>query len=101
MPLFLPLQFPFLLPCMFPCCESICDRWTLANTFSSSQSPDACLRASIATPPKFRSLGLHLELLHDPSFKTRIHLYPFSLFVLARVPLQMFLDFNAVYVLIE
>ncbi|KAI0266903.1 hypothetical protein BGY98DRAFT_462221 [Russula aff. rugulosa BPL654] len=73
------------------CCESVCDWWTLANdTFSSSQTPDARLRAAIATPPKFRSPGLHLELLRDPSFKTRVHFYLWPFLVLAHVPLQTF-----------
>ncbi|KAF8497888.1 hypothetical protein F5888DRAFT_1803346 [Russula emetica] len=48
-------------------------------------TPDARLRAAIATPPKFRSPDLHLELLHDPSYKTHV----------AR------LHFNAIYILIE
>jgi hypothetical protein len=69
--------------------------------FSSSQTPDARLRAATATPPKFRSPGLHLELLRDPSWKTRIHFYLFPILVLAHVPLQTFLDFNAMYILIE
>ena len=57
---------------------------------SYSQTPDARLRAAIATPPKFRSPGLHLETLRNPSFKTRIHfiyglssfshMYPFRRF---------------------
>jgi hypothetical protein len=45
----------------------------LPTLFSSSQTPDARLRAAIATPPKFRSPGLHLELLHDPSCKQNAH----------------------------
>ena len=69
--------------------------------FSSSQTPDARLRDAIATPPKFRSPGLHLELLRDPSWKSRIHFYLFPILVLAHVPLQTFLDFNAIYILIE
>jgi hypothetical protein len=48
---------------------------------SSSQTQDARLRAATATPPKFRSPGLHLETLRDPSFKTRIHfIYSLSSF---------------------
>ena len=69
--------------------------------FSSSQTPDARLRAAIAAPPKFRSPGLHLELLRDPSWKTRIHFYLFPILVLAHVPLQTYFDFNAIYILIE
>ena len=69
--------------------------------FSSSQTPDARLRAAIAAPPKFRSPGLHLELLRDPSWRTRLHFYLFPVLVLAHVPLQTFLDFNTIYILIE
>ena len=69
--------------------------------FSSSQTPDARVRAATAAPPKFRAPGLHLELLRDPSWKTRLHFYLFPFIVLAHVPLQTFLDFNAVYVMIE
>jgi hypothetical protein len=85
---FILLLLPYLVP-WWCCCESVCDWWTLANDkFSSSQTPDARLRAAIATPPKFRSPGLHLELLRDPSFKTRIHFYLWPFLVLAHVPLQ-------------
>ncbi|KAF8497809.1 hypothetical protein F5888DRAFT_1803273 [Russula emetica] len=67
----------------------------------TTRTPDARLRAAIATPPKFRSPGMHLELLRDLSCKTRIHFYLFPILVLAHVPLETFLDFNAIYILIE
>ena len=69
--------------------------------FSSYQTPDARLRAAIVAPPKFRSPGLHLEFLRDPSWKTRLHFYLFPVLVLAHVPLQTFLDFSAIYILIK
>ncbi len=69
--------------------------------FSSSQTPDARLRAAIMAPPKFCSPGLHLELLHDPSWKTHIHFYLFPILVLAHIPLQTFLDFNASFILVQ
>jgi hypothetical protein len=68
---------------------------------SFQQTPDARLRAAIAAPPKFRSPGLHLELLRDPSWKTRLHFYLFPVLVFAHVPLQTFLDFNTVFILIQ
>jgi hypothetical protein len=68
---------------------------------SSPQTPDARVRAAIAAPPKFRAPGLHLELLRDPSWKTRLHFYLFPFIVFAHMPLQTFLDLNAVYMLIE
>jgi hypothetical protein len=71
------------------------------TVFSSSQTPDARVRAAIAAPPKFRSPGLHLELLRDPSWMTRLHFYLFPILVFAHVPLQTYLDFNAVFILIE
>jgi hypothetical protein len=73
----------------------------LANPFSSSKTPDARLRAAIAVPPKFQSPGLHLELPRDPSGRTCTHFYLFPLVILAHVPLETFLDFNAIYILIE
>jgi hypothetical protein len=72
---------------------------TLLSSFQ--QTPDARLRAAIAAPPKFRSPGLHLELLRDPSWKTRLHFYLFPVLVFAHVPLQTFLDFNTVFILIQ
>jgi hypothetical protein len=70
--------------------------------FSSfKQTPDARLRAAVADPPRFRATGLHLELLRDPSWKTRLHFYIFPLLVFAHVPLQTFFDFNTVFILIE
>ncbi len=69
--------------------------------FSFPQTPDARLRAAITAPPKFRSPGLHLELLRDPSWKTRIHFYLFPILVLAHIPLQTFLDFNASFILVQ
>ena len=39
---------------------------------------DARLCPAILTSPKFQSPGLHLELLRDPSLKTRFHFYPIT-----------------------
>jgi hypothetical protein len=61
----------------------------LPTLFLSFQTPGTRLCAAIATPPKSRSPGLHLELLCDPSSKTR---FPSSF---SHVPLQRFLGFNA------
>ncbi|TFY58149.1 hypothetical protein EVG20_g8264 [Dentipellis fragilis] len=51
--------------------------------------------------PRFRSSGLHLELLRNPSWKSRLYFYLFPLFVFAHIPLQTFFDFNAVFIMIE
>ncbi len=69
-------------------------------TFSSSQAPDDRMRAVIEPLPRFKSPGLHLELLRDPSWKTRLHFYLSMSTHFAHVPFQMFLDFNATYILI-
>ena len=60
-----------------------------------------CSHSSIAQAPISQ---LHLELLRDPSWKTCIHFryfYLFPLVVHVHVPLQTFLEFNAIYILIE
>lgn len=51
--------------------------------------------------PRFRASGLHLELLRNPSWKSRLHFFLFPLFVFAHIPLQTFFDFNAVFILIQ
>jgi hypothetical protein len=65
------------------------------------RSITAAAAAASAAQPKFRAPGLHLELLRDPSWKTRLHFYLFPLLVFAHIPIQTFLDFNAVFILIE
>ena len=97
---FILLLLPYMVPWWW-CCESVCvcDWWTLANVtfffFSDTGCPLACDAAKVPIS------GLHLELLRDPSFKTRIHFYLWPFLVLAHVPPQTFFDFNAVYILIE
>jgi hypothetical protein len=61
----------------------------------------AAAAAANAAQPKFRSPGLHIELLRDPSWKTRFHFYLFPVLVFAHIPMQTFFDFNAVFILIE
>jgi len=50
--------------------------------------------------PRFRSAGLHLELLRHPSWRMRCFFFLFPLFVFGHIPLQTFFDFNAVFILI-
>lgn len=50
--------------------------------------------------PRFRSAGLHLELLRHPSWVMRCFYFLYPLFVFAHIPLQTFFDFNAVFILI-
>ncbi|KAF8497803.1 hypothetical protein F5888DRAFT_1803269 [Russula emetica] len=64
--------------------------------FFRYRSLDARLRAAIATLPKFRSPSFHLELLRD------VHPFlPISHPRSRTRPLQTFLDFNAIYILID
>ncbi|KAF8879595.1 hypothetical protein BD779DRAFT_1628013 [Infundibulicybe gibba] len=51
--------------------------------------------------PKFRSKGLHLELLRNPSIQSRLYFYLYPLFIFAHIPLQTFFDFNAVFILFQ
>jgi hypothetical protein len=72
--------------------------------FSSSRTPDARLRAAIATPPKFQTPGLARRTPARSVFQKRAYIStcnPSSFSNLAHVPLQTFLDFNAAYILIE
>ena len=45
--------------------------------------------------PRFRANGLHLGILDDPSLTNHIYFCPFSLLIFAHLPLQTYLDFNA------
>jgi hypothetical protein len=60
----------------------------------STPAPDA-------PRPRFRSRTLRLELLRDPSPWARLHFVLLPILAFAHIPLQSFLDFNAVYVLLQ
>ncbi|CAK5277851.1 unnamed protein product [Mycena citricolor] len=51
--------------------------------------------------PRFKAKGLHLELVQNPGFKSRLYFLLFPLLVFAHIPLQTFFDFNAVFMLIQ
>jgi hypothetical protein len=51
--------------------------------------------------PGFHAKGLQLEVLRNPSKKSRILFYLLPLFVFGHIPLQTFLDFNAVFMLLQ
>ncbi|TFK51230.1 hypothetical protein OE88DRAFT_1735165 [Heliocybe sulcata] len=51
--------------------------------------------------PRFRSTGLHLELLRNPSWQSRLRFYLWPFFIFYDIPLQTFFDFNAVFILIQ
>lgn len=52
-------------------------------------------------PPRFKSNGLHLDYLRNPSILSRLHYYLLPLIAFYHIPLQTFFDFNAVYILIQ
>lgn len=51
--------------------------------------------------PRFRVPGLHLELALHPSTLNRVLFYLFPIFVFGHIPIQAFLDFNAVAMLLQ
>ncbi|KAI0044572.1 hypothetical protein FA95DRAFT_1562103 [Auriscalpium vulgare] len=75
--------------------------WSRAT--GAGVSPTLFSQAGAPRPPRprFNAQGLHLELLRNPSWKSRLHFYLFPLLVFAHLPLQTFFDFNAAFILIE
>lgn len=51
--------------------------------------------------PRFRTKALHPELLQSPSRRARIQFFLLPFVVFAHIPLQTFLDFNAVFILLQ
>ncbi|KAI5823653.1 hypothetical protein K523DRAFT_357477 [Schizophyllum commune Tattone D] len=51
--------------------------------------------------PRFRANGLHLELLRSPSVASRLYFALFHVLVFLHIPLQTFLDFNAVFIIYQ
>ncbi|KAG1729358.1 uncharacterized protein EDB91DRAFT_1060049 [Suillus paluster] len=51
--------------------------------------------------PKFRSTGLHPELLRNPSILARLYFCLLPIMTFYHIPLQTFFDFNAVFILLQ
>jgi hypothetical protein len=51
--------------------------------------------------PKFRSTGLHPELLRNPSALARLYFYLLPIMTFYHIPVQTFLDFNAVFIILQ
>lgn len=51
--------------------------------------------------PRFRHKGLRLELLESTSIWMKLYFYFFRILVFVHIPIQTFLDFNAVYILFQ
>lgn len=71
----------------------------------SSLPPGAFLPAGYqqlqVQPPRFNAKNLQLQILRDPSVWMKLYWYVWPLLVLYHIPLQTYLDFGAVYVLIQ
>ncbi|KAG1783155.1 hypothetical protein EV702DRAFT_1223961 [Suillus placidus] len=50
---------------------------------------------------KFRSTGLHPELLRNPSAVTCLYFYLLPLMTFYHIPVQTFFDFNAVFIILQ
>jgi len=58
-------------------------------------------QVSTKPQPKFKTRGLHTELLRNPSRLVRAYFYIWPLLVLGHIPLQTFFDFNTAFMLIQ
>jgi hypothetical protein len=73
--------------------------WSRATTAGKSQT---VFSAHLGQPlPRFKSNGLRLELLRNPSPLFRIYYYLLPIITFYHVPVQTFFDFNAVFILIQ
>ncbi|KAG7441688.1 uncharacterized protein BT62DRAFT_955500 [Guyanagaster necrorhizus] len=79
--------------------------WSRATaTGAAAPSPTVFSTTDLLTrglQPKFRSRGLNIDLLRNPSPIARIYFYLFRLFIFAHLFLQTFFDFNAVFIIIQ
>lgn len=51
--------------------------------------------------PRFRTRDLHLELARHPSLWNRLLFFLFPIIIFAYIPIQAFLDYNAVFMLFQ
>lgn len=77
--------------------------WSRATTagMSSTLMSAAAHAHDRALRPKFRSNGLHPELLRNPTLLAKLYFYLFPFFTFYHIPLQTFFDFNAVFILLQ
>ncbi|KAF5331837.1 hypothetical protein D9611_008947 [Ephemerocybe angulata] len=74
---------------------------TMFNSIASSFYPQDSPLVEARPRPRFNTRGLHLELLRSPSIWMKVYYRLWPILNLAHVPLQTFLDFNAVYMLVQ
>lgn len=78
--------------------------WSRATTAGISPTlVSAAVRAQdrALSRPKFKSNGLHPELLRNPTLLAKLYFYLFPFFTFFHIPLQTFFDFNAVFMLLQ
>ncbi|KAH7921692.1 hypothetical protein BV22DRAFT_1132073 [Leucogyrophana mollusca] len=77
--------------------------WSRATTAGMSPTlVSAAINAQDRMPrPKLRSVGLHPELLRNPSFLARLYFYLLPLITFYHIPVQTFFDFNAVFIILQ
>ncbi|KIK95395.1 hypothetical protein PAXRUDRAFT_778287 [Paxillus rubicundulus Ve08.2h10] len=77
--------------------------WSRATTAGLTPTVvSAAVTAQDRSPrPKFRSNGLHPELLRNPSTFAKLYYYLLPFITFYHIPLQTFFDFNAVFMLLQ
>ncbi|EIW73958.1 hypothetical protein CONPUDRAFT_86097 [Coniophora puteana RWD-64-598 SS2] len=76
--------------------------WSRITSAGRSPTLASALHAQERLPrPRLRAVGLHPELVRNPSILAHIYFYLLPLFTFYHVPLQTFFDFNAVFILLE
>ena len=72
-----------------------------AATTMTSAPMTRSTRSSDAHRPRFNMPSLHLEILRSPRPFFRLYYHLFQLSIFANIPLQTFLDFNVVFMIIQ
>lgn len=76
--------------------------WSRAMTARMSPTlVSAAIRAQDRVRPKFKSNGLHPELLRNPTLLAKLYFYSFPFLTFYHILLQTFFDFNAVFILLQ
>lgn len=76
----------------------------ISESFAGNQQQQQQLQPSnrlSGARPRFRARDLHLELAQHPSPWNRVLYFLFPVFIFAYIPIQAYLDYNAVYMLLQ
>ncbi|KAG7085525.1 hypothetical protein E1B28_003084 [Marasmius oreades] len=76
------------------------------RVWSRGVTPGLSPTVGVSTPPRvpqprFRSREVNFDILRNPSLLSHIYFYLFPILTLAHNPLQTFLDFNCVFMLVQ